>query len=116
MSKTFLSAAIAFSAFVLTAQAQTAHTLVITESGENLSAAFDGVPNFGTITPNGTQGDNWEFTLPSGYPFNNVGGTFFPPEPETLELTPLLVSIPIVNIVTIRNATTLNWVSDVPAI
>jgi len=44
--------------------------------------------------------------LPAGYAFSNVGGTFFVAEPENASE---------VNIITIRDETTLNWVSDVPA-
>jgi hypothetical protein len=77
--------------------------LAITESDESLTVTFNGSGPFGTITPLGPE--SWDFQLPTGYAFANIGGSFFVAEPESaLE----------VNIITIRDATTLNWLSDVP--
>jgi hypothetical protein len=79
--------------------------LAITEINESLTVTFNGSGPFGTITELGPE--SWDVQLPTGYTFLNaiVGGTFFVGEPENaLE----------VNIITIRDATTLNWLSDVP--
>jgi len=79
--------------------------LAITEINESLTVTFNGSGPFGKITELGPE--SWDVQLPTGYTFLNaiVGGTFFVGEPENaLE----------VNTVTIRDSTTLNWVSDVP--
>lgn len=116
MNRIFILAGI--SAFIFGAQAQNVpqHTLIVSEIGENLTATYDGNAPFGTITENAP--DNWDFQLPQGYTFNDniVGGTFFVDEPEggTGELTPTSIIATLVNEITIRDATTLNWVSEIP--
>jgi hypothetical protein len=77
--------------------------LAITEINESLTVTFNGSGPFGTITPLGPH--SWDVQLPTGYAFFNVTGSFFVGEPESASE---------VNIITIRDETTLNWLSDVP--
>jgi hypothetical protein len=90
-------------AMCLSAKVRSDALLAITEINESLTVTFNGSGSFGTVTPIGPE--SWDVQLPTGYSFFNVDGTFFVGEPESnLE----------VNIITIRDATTLNWRSDVP--